>query len=392
ERAGVIPELEQVVPATFPPPDPADAGNADRARLLRTALRIGFTATGGPFRSLARIGVEPRSYQLVPLLMALRQEVVRLLIADDVGIGKTVEAGLIASELLAQGDARGLAVLCPPALAEQWQAELATKFGIAAEVVLPGTIGRLERGLLTSETLFDRYPHLVVSTDFIKQDKHRDMFVRGCPDLVIVDEAHASVTDSANTGRSRMLRHDLMRRLAADPTRHLLLLTATPHSGKDEGFRHLLELLDPELATLDFEQVEGRERLARHMVQRRRADIRRYLDETTPFPEDRETAERAYQLSDDYRQLFDDVLRYVRRTVRDPQTSEVRQRVRYWSALALLRAMASSPRAAFATLMTRARNADATTTEEADAIGRAAVLDLPDDETYESADVAPGAE
>ena len=392
ERAGVIPELEQVVPATFPPPDPADAGNADRARLLRTALRIGFTATGGPFRSLARIGVEPRSYQLVPLLMALRQEVVRLLIADDVGIGKTVEAGLIASELLAQGDARGLAVLCPPALAEQWQAELATKFGIAAEVVLPGTISRLERGLLTSETLFDRYPHLVVSTDFIKQDKHRDMFVRGCPDLVIVDEAHASVTDSANTGRSRMLRHDLMRRLAADPTRHLLLLTATPHSGKDEGFRHLLELLDPELATLDFEQVEGRERLARHMVQRRRADIRRYLDETTPFPEDRETAERAYQLSDDYRQLFDDVLRYVRRTVRDPQTSEVRQRVRYWSALALLRAMASSPRAAFATLMTRARNADATTTEEADAMGRAAVLDLPDDETYESADVAPGAE
>src|SRR5690606_27740094 len=106
----------------------------------------------------------------------------------------------------------------------------------------------------------------------------------------------------------------------------------------------------------------------------------------------RETAERAYQLSDDYRQLFDDVLRYVRRTVRDPQTSEVRQRVRYWSALALLRAMASSPRAAFATLMTRARNADATTTEEADAMGRAAVLDLLDDETYESADVAPGAE
>ena len=92
--------------------------------------------------------MEPRAYQLVPLLMALRQDTVRLLIADDVGIGKTVEAGLIAAELLEQGDASGLAVLCGPALAEQWQRELATKFGIHAELVLPGTIRRLERGLL----------------------------------------------------------------------------------------------------------------------------------------------------------------------------------------------------------------------------------------------------
>jgi superfamily II DNA or RNA helicase len=392
ERAGVLTSLEHVREATFPPPVPAGAGNADRARLLRTALRIGFTASGGPFRSLARIGVEPRPYQLVPLLMALRRDVVRMLIADDVGIGKTVEAGLIAAELLAQGDARGLAVLCPPALAEQWQAELSGKFGIHAELVLPGTVTRLERGLLTSETLFDRYPHLVISTDYIKQAKQRAQFLTGCPDLVIVDEAHACVVDDSNTGRSRMLRHELMTRLAADAGRHLLLLTATPHSGKDEGFRNLLALLEPELATLDLEQPAGRDRLARHLVQRRRADIRRYLDAHTPFPEDRQTSERPYRLSDRYRELFDDILHYVRRTVRDPDTSEVRQRVRYWSALALLRALASSPRAAAATLLTRAGNADATSLAEADALGRAAVLDLPDDETYESIDVAPGAE
>ena len=392
ERAGVMPALEQVEPATFPPPRPSDAGNADRARLLRTALRIGFTATGGPFRSLARIGVEPRSYQLVPLLVALRQDVVRMLIADDVGIGKTIEAGLIAAELLAQGDAHGLAVLCPPALAEQWQGELATKFGIHAEVVLPGTVSRLERGLLTSETLFTRYRHLIISTDFIKQDKHRAPFLHGCPDLVIVDEAHTCVVDSNNTARSRMLRHDLLRGLATGTGRHLILMTATPHSGKEDGFRNLLALLDPELATLDLDQVTGRDRLARHMVQRRRGDIRSYLDETTPFPEDRQTTERPYQLGTAYRELFDDILGYVRRTVRDPDTSAVRQRVRYWSALALLRALASSPRAATATLLTRARNADAATPEEADALGRAAVLDLPDDETYESADVAPGAD
>ena len=169
EVAGVFPALEQVSPATFRRPTPATSGTAASAGLLRTALRIGFRASAGPFRSLARLAVEPRAYQLVPLLMALRQDTVRLLIADDVGIGKTIEAGLIAAELLEQGDATGLAVLCGPALAEQWQQELASKFGIHAELVLPGTIRRLERGLLQGETLFDRFRHIVVSTDFIKR-------------------------------------------------------------------------------------------------------------------------------------------------------------------------------------------------------------------------------
>ena len=165
EVTAVIPTLEHVSPASFPPPEPTDSGPATSAGLLRTALRIGFRSSAGPFRSVARLAVEPRAYQLVPLLMALRQDTVRMLISDDVGIGKTIEAALIAAELLEQGDARGLAVLCGPALAEQWQGELASKFSIHAELVLPGTIRRLERGLLQGETIFDRYQHLIVSTD-----------------------------------------------------------------------------------------------------------------------------------------------------------------------------------------------------------------------------------
>ncbi|MHB1430533.1 MAG: helicase-related protein [Streptosporangiaceae bacterium] len=390
ETAAVFPALEQVSPAAFPPPDPDDAGTAASAGLLRTALRIGFRASAGPFRSLARLAVEPRAYQLVPLLMALRQETVRMLIADDVGIGKTVEAALIAAELLEQGDASGLAVLCSPALAEQWQRELASKFGIHAELVLAGTIRRLERGLLQGETIFDRYRHLVVSTDFIKRSGLREMFWQGCPDLLIIDEAHTCVTDGTG-GRSRMLRHELVTRLAADPGRHLLLVTATPHSGKDEGFRNLLALLDPGLAGVELETADGRQRLARHFVQRRRADIRSYLDESTPFPEDRQTTERPYSLSPAYRELFADVLAYAREQVRDPEGGRLQQRVRYWSALALLRALASSPRAAAATLRTRAR-ADVADLDEADQLGRAAVMDRPDEETLESADAAPGAD
>ncbi|MGN9911111.1 helicase-related protein [Phytohabitans sp. LJ34] len=392
ERAAVIPELEQVRSATFPPPDPADAGNASRAGLLRTALRIGFRSTGGPFRSLASLAVEPRPYQLVPLLMALRQETVRLLIADDVGIGKTIESALIAAELLAQGDADGLAVLCSPALAEQWQEELASKFAMPTELVLPGTVRRLERNLLGTESIFDRYRHVVISTDFIKRPGQREQFLRSCPNLVIVDEAHGCVVDDTGAGgRSRMLRYELVRKLAERPDRHLVLATATPHSGKEGAFRNLLGLLDPNLSTVDINRADGRGLLAQHFVQRRRVDIRGFLEDT-PFPADRETKEVSYRLAGDYKSLFDDVVAYARQTVRDPIGGRLRQRVRYWSALALLRAMASSPAAAAATLRTRAANADATDEAEADALGRAAVFDLPDEETYESVDLAPGAD
>lgn len=390
EITGVFPRLEQVSPATFPPPDAGDAGTAISAGLLRTALRIGFRASAGPFRSLARLAVEPRPYQLVPLLVALRQETVRLLIGDDVGIGKTIEAALVAAELLEQGDATGLAVLCSPALAEQWQQELATKFGIHAQLVLPGTIRKLERDLLQGETLFDRHRHIIVSTDFIKRPGLREQFWHGCPDLLIIDEAHTCVNDGTG-GRSRMLRHELVSRLASNTARHLLLVTATPHSGKEEAFRNLLALLDEDLAIADLESATGRQRLAVHFVQRRRADIRSFLADT-PFPQDRLSQERPYLLSAEYKDLFSDVLAYARETVQDPGGGPVRQRVRYWSALALLRALASSPRAAAVTLLTRARNLDAEDVSEADQLGRSAVFDLPDEETYESADAAVGAD
>mgnify|MGYP001362139558 CR=1 FL=1 len=120
--------------------------------------QIGFRSSAGPFRSFAKIAVEPRPYQLVPLLMALKLDPVRLLIADDVGIGKTVEACLIARELLDRGEITRIAVLCPPHLAEQWQIELRNKFHIDAELVLPSTVTRLERNCGIGESLFEVYP------------------------------------------------------------------------------------------------------------------------------------------------------------------------------------------------------------------------------------------
>ncbi|RIK52137.1 MAG: ATP-dependent helicase, partial [Chloroflexi bacterium] len=192
ERAGVYLPLERddVQPASFALPDPNQPGDFLSCRLLRDAVRLGFRSSAGPFRSFGRISVEPRPYQLVPLLMALKLDPVRLLVADDVGIGKTVEALLIARELLDRGEVRRLAVLCPPHLAEQWQDELRDKFHIEAELVLPSTVNRLERNAAANQSLFDLYPHVIVSTEYIKSSRRRDDFVRACPELVIVDEAH----------------------------------------------------------------------------------------------------------------------------------------------------------------------------------------------------------
>ncbi|MFA1541668.1 helicase-related protein [Actinomadura monticuli] len=393
DLVGVLPALEKVETASFPPPTPDDLGDQSSAGLLRSALRIGFRSGAGPFRSLAQLAVDPRSYQFVPLLMALRQETVRLLIADDVGIGKTIESGLIAAEMLAQGEASGLAVLCSPALAEQWQDELRDKFGIDTELVLASTVPRLERSLDIGESLFQRHPNVIVSTDYIKNPRHRDEFIRHCPDLVIVDEAHTCVAAGSTGSRDgRQLRHELVGKVAADASRHLILVTATPHSGKDEAFRNLLGLLDPELETVPLDTDAGRRRLARHFVQRRRADIRTYIGEETPFPKDRESKEVSYKLSAEYRKLFTAVVDYAREQALDESDGVVRQRVRWWSALALLRSLASSPRAAAQTLRTRAANLDAKTVPEADELGRIAVMDLTDDDSTQAVDAAPGAD
>ena len=111
----------------------------------RCACRFGPPAArSAPSRKIA---VSPRNYQLVPLMMATAQDTTRLLIADGVGIGKTIEAGLIVAELLATGDAERLAVLCSPQLAPQWRAELRTKFGIDAQLLLPSTVNRLQRSV-----------------------------------------------------------------------------------------------------------------------------------------------------------------------------------------------------------------------------------------------------
>ncbi|PRR71265.1 helicase-related protein [Neomoorella humiferrea] len=357
---------EIVEPASFPPPDLRQSGDATAARLLWQAARLNLRSGAGPFRSLGHLQVRPRPYQIVPLLMALRLDPVRLLIADDVGVGKTIEAGLIARELLDRGEIRRVAVICPPYLCEQWQQELASKFNLQAVVIRSGTVAQLERGIpLGNTSIFEYYPHFVASVDFIKSERYRASFLLHCPDLVIVDEAHTCAQPAAKQAAQQQ-RHELLRELASHPGRHLILLTATPHSGVEESFQSLLALLKPQFASFNLQALSEKNRaeLARHLVQRRRADVKKWLGEDTPFPE-RDSLEEVYDLSPDYMSLFKDVYSFAGEIVRSGETlSGWRQRLRYWTALALLRCVMSSPAAAEAALLERVRHL-----EEKDALG-----------------------
>jgi superfamily II DNA or RNA helicase len=284
--------------------------------------------------------------------MALRTDPVRLLIADDVGVGKTIEALLITRELWDRGEIRRLCVLCPPSLCDQWQRELTEKFNLDATVIRSGTIGHLERSVPLSRSIFEYYPVQVVSIDWVKSDRNRHGFLLHCPELVIVDEAHGA---TPATGQSQQQRYELVRDVASDPNRHLILLTATPHSGIAAAFRALLGLLRPEFSTWDVGQITDSQRdiLARHFVQRTRRDIEQVWENVQCFPK-RELLDETYLLSPTYRELCQQTYDLCSRIVHAGNTLRRPQRLaRAWGALELLRCIMSSPEAALATLRAR---------------------------------------
>lgn len=382
----IAPALEFTAPvaATFEVPTSERIDTQDGARLLADALRLSLRRGAGPFRSAANLGVEPRAYQLVPLMMALKLNPVRLLIADDVGIGKTIEAGMIVREMLDRGQVDRFTVLCPPHLVDQWVTELSEKFDIDAAAVTASRARGLERGLPTSQSLFDAYPYTVVSLDYIKSDSRREDFARACPSLVVVDEAHSCVGGD----RGRHQRYDVLQQLSADTERHMLLLTATPHSGDEQAFDRLLGLVDVELArgeVGDANAIERyRRRLAQHFVQRRRADIQDgdWHEEQT-FPRHEDTDE-TFTLAGDFATLQDRVLDYCLAVTERAGPDQGRRRLAFWGTLALMRCVGSSPAAASSALRNRLDGQ-----ADADAI-EPVIFDADSEGLMDDGDVEPG--
>ena len=335
----------------YPDPQPHKPGDFQSALLLRDAARLSLRAGAGPFRSVGRLSVTPRPYQYVPLVMALRLNPVRLLIADDVGVGKTIEAGIVVRELLDRRLAQRIGVLCPPHLCDQWSQELQDKFGIETAMVQSSQMGRLERNLPRPDLqVFAHYRHLVASIDYVKSDRYFQSFVDNAPDLIIVDEAHVAARPRGDESGQQQRRHRLLQRLAQDPNRHIVLVTATPHSGIEESFRSLLSVLDRRFDKPVEENIPNRQ-LKNRLVQRRRSDLIEWLGSKTPFPE-RDDQEVQYAMSAEYQALYTDILDFCREIVSGATGRQ--QRVRYWSAVSILRCVLSSPAAAEATLQRQA--------------------------------------
>jgi ERCC4-related helicase len=352
----LIPQLETepLEEASFSYPDIAHPGPFHSCLLLRDALVMKSRAGAGPFRSFGGVAVEPRAYQLVPLLMALKQKTIRLLIADDVGVGKTIEAALIVREMLDRGEVERFAVLCPPHLVEQWVTELRTRFHIDAQAITASNINRLERNVPHGLNAFQYWSAFVISLDYIKSDAHKNFFLANAPEMVLVDEAHTCTSGSIK----KHLRFDLLKSLSEDENRHLIMLTATPHSGKEKEFYNLLSLLRKDFASLAAGENRAlRDDLGSYFVQRRRVDIDEWKD-TALFPK-RKTKESTYKLSGPWERFFEKVRSYCLELAQESEKKQARESHVIWYAiLALLRCVSSSPAAARNALTTHLRGSE----------------------------------
>lgn len=336
---------EDIVEDTFPRPTADELGSFNTAKLLFDASRLSFRNASGPFRCMGKLSFRPRAYQVVPLVMALKQDITRLLIADDVGIGKTVEALLILKELMERGDIKTFAVICPPHLCEQWHGELRDKLDIQAEIIRSSTAAQLDRKLRDDRSIFYHVPYQVISIDYIKSEKRKMHFLTDAPDLIIVDEAHTCALPDGSSSKDQQQRYSLLHDLSSDEKKHLLLLTATPHSGKDREFISLLGLLNKEFDSYVFDEIgqKHRKKIADYFIQRKREQIKLWLEEETTFPE-RIPLEDKYMLSLEYSLFYQDVLRFARGISKGGKNKQT-ARIRYWAALALLRGVMSSPAA-----------------------------------------------
>lgn len=239
------------------------------------ATNADVQALQAPFRS----GIAIEDYQLDPLVRGLQMPRVNLLIADDVGLGKTIEAGLVAQELLLRHRARTILIVCPASLQVKWRAEMQEKFGLEFRVVDTAYLRDLRRSRGIHANPWSSFPRLITSMDWLKNEIPLRFMRNAVPpvhsyprtfDLLIVDEAHNVAPSGAGNYALDSLRTQAIRTIAPH-FEHRLFITATPHNGFQESFTSLLELLDDQRFARGV--PPDQERLARVMVRRLKSDI-----------------------------------------------------------------------------------------------------------------------
>ena len=303
-----------------------------------TAVRNTALVAGARF---GRVALE--AYQLAPTLRLLAKPQPRLLIADDVGLGKTIEAGIALLELMARGRARRVLVVTPPGLLIQWKDELAEKFGLQFTVIANAAgLSEVQSELPAGTNPWDVVPLVLTSVDFLKKETVRSRALRKRWDLIIVDEAHALAEAGTPENPYRTQRTRLGQALR-QATRGLLLLTATPHNGYPHSFRSLIELVEPTAAVLRGDPADRARRIASAMVRRMKSQIVRRLpdgSEERVFPE-RSVKGVPVPLSSAERELLHRVASYCSRTALLAERTEDEDLVMFAMQIVKKRALSS---------------------------------------------------
>lgn len=348
--------LETVQPGQLPPPSADTIGSPQVVDLMTRAFRLSMLNSTAPLLSLQRSRAIPVEYQLVPVVMALGQQRVRLLIADDVGLGKTIEAGLVLTELLARGRARRVLVICPANLRQQWQHALDYFFHIEAKILSRTERRALERGLPVGSNLLEFYPTFIVSVDYAKSPEIKNQILEVPWDVVLIDEAHQVAKPHQMTAdqRVKMERWELGKAVAFSPrVQHLLLLTATPHNGYTDTFASLLHLLNVgAVEGPPHDPIIHREIARKHVVQRRREDVEEWLLKAnqrdgsfSAFPR-RDQGEEFINIGVEERQVIEAVNHYGKMVLEHASTAQAQIRtLAGWTVLHLHKRALSSPEA-----------------------------------------------
>ena len=284
------------------------SGDPAAFKLGMEALRIQMAAQFDPMLAVATSDLEPLPHQIQAVYGDLlgRDQPLRFLLADDPGAGKTIMAGLYVKELTLRGDLQRCLIVVPGGLVDQWQDELHDKFGLRFEILT----GDLIAATPPSENVFAEHPRLIARMDQVaRSDMLTELLAATEWDVVVVDEAHRMAAHYFGAELKVTKRYELGR-LLGGITRHLLLMTATPHAGKEEDFQLFLALLDPD-------RFEGRYRKDVHAldtegVMRRRVKEELLTFDGTPlFPKRRATT-LPYRLSVAEMELYEAVTRYVK--------------------------------------------------------------------------------
>ncbi len=278
-----VKKLEQIKVAEIPKPDVGKLGNPDFQKVLIQAMRFDLIFGTSSFISLANSRVIPVSYQMVPVLMALAQEKVRLLIADDVGLGKTIEAGLIIQELLGRRKINRVLFIVPASLREQWKLIMQRFFSLDVRIISSQTLRRLQKELLVGGDPWGYFNFLIVSQDYLSRQEILERASQFNFDMVVIDEAHNVAKPRymmQPKGKKKIKRLYTMAERVAKKYPHILLLTATPHNGYHESFASLIQLLNPALVDEKNSYRIDKALATRFICQRKKEDVKNWMGES----------------------------------------------------------------------------------------------------------------